>query len=116
MSEVRTKPFYYYKLYSCGSRTIEIRFKFNSKKALNAFTKYLCRNEDYFGDKIFYETPIFLEYTKLISDIRYYLRKHYENEEICLFNEEKSQYEVISWEKPLILSGVELMKIYSGEQ
>ena len=116
MNEVKTKPYYYYRLYPCGSETIELRFKFNSKKALNSFHRYLGRNENYFGDKMFYEIPVYTDLVKMYSDIRYYLRKHYESEEICIFNEEKSQYEVISWEKPLILSGVELMKIYSGEQ
>ena len=108
--------FWFYRKYKIKDKTIELRFLFNSKKAFNAFANHVRFESDYYKAKIESEIPVILEDTAMLSDIRYYIRKHYPFSQIAIYNPESDEFEVISWENPIKLSGAEVTRIYSGEQ
>ena len=108
--------FWFYRVYKTKDKYIELRFLFNSKKAFNAFANHVRFENDYYKSKIESEIPVLLENTAMLSDIRYYIRKKYPFSQIAVYNPESGEFEVISWEKPLRLSGVEPMRICLEEQ
>lgn len=108
--------FWFYREYYMKDSVIELRFLFNSKKAFNAFAKYVRYNKDYYKQKIEPEIPVILEFTTMLSDIRYYVRKNYPNSQVAIYNAATNEFEVVSWENPIKLSGVEVTRICSGEQ
>ena len=107
---------WFYREYKIKDKTIELRFLFNSKKAFNAFAKHVRFGMDYYKVKIESEIPIVLEDMEMLSDIRYYLKKKYPFNQIAIYNPKSGEFVVISWEKPIKLSGVEVTRIYSGER
>lgn len=107
---------WFYREYKIKDKTIELRFLFNSKKAFNAFANHARFERDYYKFIIESEIPVVLEDMLMLSDIRYYLKRKYPFSQIAIYNPESDEFEVVSWENPLKLSGVEVMRICSGEQ
>lgn len=108
--------FWFYRNYKIKDKTIELRFLFNSKKAFNAFANHVRFESDYYKAKIESEIPVILEDTAMLSDIRYYIRKHYPFSQIAIYNPESDEFEVISWENPIKLSGAKVTRICSDER
>lgn len=107
---------WFYREYKIKDKTIELRFLFNSKKAFNAFANHVRLASDFYKFRIESEIPVILEDMKMLSDIRYYRRKNYPFSQIAMYNPNTGDFEVISWENPIKLSGAEVTRICSGEQ
>lgn len=107
---------WFYREYKIKDKIIELRFLFNSKKAFNAFANHVRFAGDYYKAKIESEIPIVLEDMAILSDIRYYVKKNYPFSQIAFYNSKSDEFEVISWENPIKLSGVEVTRTCSGEQ
>lgn len=75
---------------------IELRFRFNSKKAANAF-KLSCElgNNSYLQDKLIKETSFNTldNNLQILDDVRCYCRHHYDNSCIDIWNPIIEQYE-----------------------
>lgn len=108
--------FWFYREYEIKGKTIELRFLFNSKKAFNAFANHVRFSGDYYKAKIESEIPVVLKDMSMLSDIRYYIKKMYPFSQIAMYNPNTGDFEVISWENPIKLSGAEVTRICSGEQ
>lgn len=107
---------WFYREYKIKDKTIELRFLFNSKKAFNVFANHVRFGGDYYKAKIESEIPVAFDDMSMLSDIRYYLKKRYPFSQIAIYNSKSGEFEVISWENPIKLSGAEVTRICSGEQ